>query len=385
MAYVVNPADPTTPTNTQGSTQGAEELRALKAYILGLVGLPTGASFKQENLLINPNWNIDQINEGGLYTVNAADIRAVDGWSGTAIAPGVFKLRKLADPDNIALNCLEITCTTIDAAIAAADNYFIYTAIEGYDTAQLMAGTILAKSITIHFPFKSNVFGIYGISIGNSAGNRSYVGTINVVDGLEHDYSLTIPMDQIGAWLYTNGVGLYLRICLAAGANFQKAAGAWGADNMFTTAAQVNFMSNIANIAYLKRAQIVPGNAILPYQPADIQKELAKAQRYYEKSYDQGIAVGSVSGIGICRKAQFSNVDFYSEEVKYLVNKRADPTLTIYSDVTGASGVLRNISVGVDAAFGSFVSGQTGYVLTVNSGAASNFCSWQSTANARLS
>jgi hypothetical protein len=37
MPYIVNPNDPTTPTNDQGATQGAEELRALKAVIAGLV------------------------------------------------------------------------------------------------------------------------------------------------------------------------------------------------------------------------------------------------------------------------------------------------------------------------------------------------------------
>jgi hypothetical protein len=37
MPYIVNPNDPTTPTNDQGATQGAEELRALKGVITGLV------------------------------------------------------------------------------------------------------------------------------------------------------------------------------------------------------------------------------------------------------------------------------------------------------------------------------------------------------------
>jgi hypothetical protein len=50
-------------------------------------------------------------------------------------------LRTLADPENAALKCLEITCTTADAAIAATDDYFIYSAVEGYDAAALMAGT----------------------------------------------------------------------------------------------------------------------------------------------------------------------------------------------------------------------------------------------------
>lgn len=37
MTYPVNPNDPTTPTNDQGATQGAEELRALKTLLAGIV------------------------------------------------------------------------------------------------------------------------------------------------------------------------------------------------------------------------------------------------------------------------------------------------------------------------------------------------------------
>jgi hypothetical protein len=84
-------------------------------------------------------------------------------------------------------------------------------------------------------------------------------------------------MDTTGTWLYTNGVGLYLAICLSAGSNFQGTAGAWAADAKQTTSAQCNFMSSTSNIAYLKRIQLIPGALVQAYKPADIQKELAKA------------------------------------------------------------------------------------------------------------
>lgn len=58
MTYPVNPADPTTPLNTQGAKQGAEEFRALKAYIQTLVIAATsGATVRQaiQNALRDAN------------------------------------------------------------------------------------------------------------------------------------------------------------------------------------------------------------------------------------------------------------------------------------------------------------------------------------------
>jgi hypothetical protein len=305
-------------------------------------------------LLINPNWLIDQINEGALYTVTggAADVQTVDGWSGAApVAPGVFKVRRLVDPDNAALTCLEITCTTADAAIAAADAYYLHTAIEGYDATALLAGTASAQAITISFKFKSTVTGVYGISLANSALNRSYVGIFTVANANEASYTLTLTLDTTGTWLYTDGVGLRLRICLAAGTNFQKAAGSWGADNMLTTSAQANFMSDVVNVAQLKRIQLIPGSVALPLAPADIQKELAKCQRYYWKTFNQGTAVqqgGPVTTGQISYRVTNATAVARFVHVRWAVPLRANPSVIFYNP-NAANALWRNQTRATDS------------------------------------
>lgn len=259
-------------------------------------GLSYIDDMSRPNLLTNPNWQIDQLNLGALYTINAASMQGPDGWSGTAVGGGVFKMRTLTDPDNAALSCLEITCTTADAAIGAADDYFIHTAIEGYDIASLMVGTASALPITVQFKFKSNVNGVYGVSFCNSAVSRSYVGQFTVADALEHEYTISLTLDTAGAWLYTNGVGMFMRICLAVGASSQGAVGVWAANAAQAPATQCNFMSNIANIAYLKRIQVIPGSIVQAYRPADIQKEMAKAQRYFQTMTSAWVGYGSAGG-----------------------------------------------------------------------------------------
>lgn len=348
-----------------------------------------GLIYNNPNLLINPNWLIDQINEGALYTVTGggANVQGPDAWTGVAVAaPGVFKLRTLADPDNAALKCLEITCTTIDAAIGAADDYHIETAIEGYDAASLQAGLASAQPITVQFKFKTSVVGVYGVSIANSAKTRSYVGIITVANANENEYSLSLTMDATGAWLYTNGVGLYLRLTLAAGANFQAAAGAWNAANNLTTAAQCNFMSNIANIAYLKRIQLIPGALVQAYRPADIRLELAKAQRYYAKTYDQGVIPGAVSASGKKFARAHTNL-FVWWNWDFRTTMRAAPTMQLYSPATGTAGSVRNESSGADVgsfawspgADSAYIDGSGGLAVSGNIGTV------HGTANARLS
>lgn len=285
----------------------------------------TTASNLGPNLLINPNFNLDQINSGSLFTVTGGggSTITVDGWSGFgAAAPGVFKVRRLADPDNASLFCMEITCTTADAAIAAADAYKIFTAVEGYDAASLMIGTSFAKSATLTFNFKSNVTGVYGVALQNSAADRCYVSIMTVADTSEHTYTFTVPMDTTGTWLYTTGVGLFLNITLAGGANFQTTAGSWQAGAFLTTSAQCNFMSVNTNVAYLKRIQLVVGSASLPFSPANIQTELSKCQRYLVQEGIPSFGGNQINGQGL------------SQGYAWPVTMRAAPTITVVTTPT---------------------------------------------------
>lgn len=320
------------------------------------------------NLLINPNWQIDQINEGALYTVNTVDVRGPDGWSGSAVGAGVFKLRTLTDPDNAALKCLEITCTTADAAIGAADDYFVYTAIEGYDATSLMTGTASAQAITVQFKYKTNVTGVYGVSVANSALNRRYVGIVTVADTSEHEYSVSLTLDTSGTWLYTSGVGCYLRLCLSAGSNFQTTAGAWAAGAEQTTSAQCNFMSANTNVAYLKRIQLIPGALVQAYRPADIQKELARAQRQYAKTFAQGTAPAQGAGFVGALECIPNAATNFGSVWKFPSEMRATPTITTYNPVS-ANSQWRDIGAGADRVASTGADVGSGQVLIIGTSA----------------
>jgi hypothetical protein len=128
-----------------------------------------------------------------------------DGWSGNAVGAGVFKLRTLADPDNAALKCLEITCTTADAAIAAAIDYFLHRH-RGLRRRRADGGHGLGAAITMQFKFKSNVNGVYGVSFRTARQSQlrrhDHRGRCERarIFGHAHD-------GHAGTWLYTNGKG----------------------------------------------------------------------------------------------------------------------------------------------------------------------------------
>lgn len=339
---------------------------------------------------INPNNLIDQINEAALVTVagGGGGVRSIDGWTGGSSAgSGTFKMQQVADPDCASRKAIQLTVTTADASIAAGDVYEIYTAVEGYDMSSLGAGTSSAEKITVLVEWKTNVTGTYCVSFRNNAANRSYVGTMVVSDTSKHIYSVTLTLDTSGTWLYTNGIGLYFGITLAAGATYQTTAEVWAAGNYVATSSQANFMSSTSNVAYLGRVHIIPGNVVCAYKPADIQRELAKAQRYYAKSVSQGSAPGGALGDGDLRWIATGafNPDAFAIW-KYPVTMRATPTTTIYSPITGAGGNCRNYNSGADEAAAVVGAGTSHLNIYNNStGTAGHQYGAYAVANARLS
>lgn len=302
-------------------------------------------------LNINGDWQIDQIREGGVATQagGAADVQGPDGWTFTATGAGTFTAQVVADPSFPSQNALRIACTVADAAIVAGDQYRLFTAVEGFDAAFLKAGYASAQPITIQFPFQTTVPGTYGVAIWNAVNNRRYIGTIVVPDTAYREYVVTLTMDVTGTWLKTNGVGFYMVLTLAAGTNFQAAAGAWGAGAESTVAAQANFMNINTNVAYLGRVQIVPGALPQAYQPADAQKMLAKCQRYYFKTFPQGVAVAQNAGLSgsFQMAAQNAGIAVVGGSCNLPVVMRTTGTLVTYNPSV-ANANWRDITGGAD-------------------------------------
>ena len=113
--------------------------------------------------------------------------------------------------------------------------------------------------------------------------------------------------------------------------------------------------------------------------------QLRRCQRYYEKSYGRAVAVGSVTTAGMIQAVAINTTDFYGGAGSlWRVEKSATPAVTFYSTDTGASGVIRDRTVGVDATGNTANASTSGMACTNPSTTAAHLYSWHWTAAARL-
>jgi hypothetical protein len=126
------------------------------------------------------------------------------------------------------------------------------------------------------------------------------------------------------------------------------------------------YLSTNAATLSIWGVQLEAGSVATPFTTASntLQGELALCQRYYEKSYSQSVAPGSVSTVGLCG---FNLSQPYGDFIitRFVVTKRTAPTVTLYSGETGSSGVIRDESAGVDTSGTAKNIGDTSFGLTL--------------------
>lgn len=323
-----------------------------------IAGIPTTAIPPFKNRFYNGEARFDQINEGAVYTLagGGANVSCLDGWTMQAVGAGTFTTQRVADPDNASLFAMKIACTVADASIAAADNYNVFCCIEGYDMADLKMGSANAQQITISFDMKFPVTGTYGVSIRNNNQDRYFIGTVTqLVANATESKTVTLTLDVTGTWLFTNGRGIQLAICLAAGSNLQATGGVWAAGNFITTSAQANFMSANTNVGYIKNLQIEKGAVATEFERVPYPLALIRCQRFYEKSFDQGVAVANNNGIingsalyDVILAGVLLGSTAGGLQVFYAAEKRALPTMLFYNP-SAANGNWRNPGAAADS------------------------------------
>ena len=101
----------------------------------------------------------------------------------------------------------------------------------------------------------------------------------------------------------------------------------------------------------LGKVQLEEGTTATDFEYRQIGDELALCQRYYEKSYNLDVVPGAVTNIGEVLKVS-GNITFLPG-VYFMVNKRSNPTFTIYSYLGTAGKVsdIGNVNTGTTITF----------------------------------
>ena len=241
-------------------------------------------------------------------------------------------------------NSLKVTCTTAQTNPASNDYFFIQQRIEGQNLSHINFGSSDARQMTLSFWVKSNKTGTIGQEFQTSGSfERTVDVTINTANTWEYK-TVLVPANTANTINETNATGLVCYFWLNAGSTYKGTpVSTWGTENSGRAGTlTANIGGATSDYFAITGVQLEVGTVATPFEHRSYGEELALCQRYYEKSYNQSTALGSTSNyLGAASTTAYNtslNRPFWNVEMK--VNKRATPTIVLYSCLTGAVGKI---------------------------------------------
>jgi hypothetical protein len=338
------------------------------ANLSSLNGGPIAGS---RNRIINGDMRIDQRNAGASGTANQYTVDRF-GYFGAAASKGTWQQNAASvTPPAGFTNYLGFTSSSA-YTVGAAEQFNLYQPVEGFNVADLAWGTANAKTVTLSFWVRSSLTGTFGGSIYNSALNRSYPYSYTITNANTWELeTIVIPGDTSGTWLTTNGVGLYLNFSLGAGSTVSSTAGSWAAGRYDSATGATSVVGTNGATFYITGVQLEPGSVATPFERRSYGAELALCQRYYSKSFAASLA-GPVAAdyTGNMGWGQSIESAAVSTSVRFPVEMRATPTVTIYSPTSATAGTFRVWQAGVDRTGSAGNMSSSGFATISKSGAA---------------
>ena len=317
-----------------------------------------GSGAAMKNRIINGGMVIDQRNAGASVTQGTSDTYSLDRFLGYGNITSKFTMQQSSTAPAGFVNSVVITSSAA-TVVGSSDQYYFAQKIEGYNTADLGWGTANAKTVTLSFWARASVIGTYSVFLLNNGSAYSYIAnyTISVADTFEYK-TITIVAPTVGTWLTTNGLGIYLGWDLGSGSTFNQTAGSWQAANKRATSGSTQLVATSGATLYLTGVQLEVGTQATTFTTAggSYGAELVLCQRYFEKSYQQGVALGA-SGQGNTGQTFFvgtGNTLAGSDKIPnttFMVTKRTAPTINTWS-TNGTANTLANMG-GTDLATNS--------------------------------
>ena len=301
--------------------------------------LPAGLGFR--NLIINGGFDINQ--RGFTSTTSNGDF-GFDRWrlyagngtttySAQTFTPG--NPISGQEPKNFAR--IVTTGQTLSSA-----NSLLSQRVEGVRTAagQTVVISFWAKSgsgtpsIAVEL---SQVFGSGGSATVNTVAGKVAITT----SWAKYQMSTTLPSIS-GKTIGTND-NLNVQLWVSAGSDFNS---------------ETNSLGIQSNTFDIWGVQLEQNYQPTPFEQRPIGVELQLCQRYYEKSYLPNTVPGSDAYAGCIQSSGAGNTDttsYIGHPIRYVVTKRAIPTLTVY-DRLGASGKVSRDNIAVSGSNGNTVS-----------------------------
>ena len=306
--------------------------------------LSTFNSLGMRNRIINGAMVIDQRNAGASVTqTTSVSLFSVDRWQIYGTVTSKFTAQQNAGsvtPPVGFKNYLGITSSSA-YSVLSNDQFVTIQVIEGFNVADFGWGTANAQAVSVSFWVRSSLTGAFGASVQNSGFNRSYPFsfTISAANAWEQK-TVTIPGDTSGTWLTDNGAGIRLYFNLGTGASGLGPANAWASAQYIAPTGAVSVVGTSGATFYITGVQLEKGSTATPFEYRPYGTELGLCQRYYEKSFDQGVSPGNgpdatsfKSNVAMSVGISSNSTASFSEP--FSVVKRVTPTLTLFGNSTG--------------------------------------------------
>jgi hypothetical protein len=298
-------------------TVQAEKMTTESGYSLGA---GNATSFK--NRIINGAMTIDQRNAGASVTPATASVPyTLDRWQARLSQGSKLSFQQSTTAPSGFVNSILITSTSA-YSVTSIDNFAIYQAIEGFNTADLGWGTANAQPVTLSFWVRSSLTGTFGGAFSNENVTRSYpfTYTISAANTWEQK-SLTIAGDTAGTWGTGNSIGIRVWFNLGTGSTYNGTAGSWAAADYRSATGATSVVGTSGATFNITGVQLEVGTVATSFDFRSIGTELALCQRYYQ-------TIGMTNATQGTGSAGSSGSQIYSHRYFFPVTMRSAPAVT---------------------------------------------------------
>ena len=303
----------------------------------------------RKNIVINGAMNISQ-RSTGVTSISSDDYYTLDRYLiSMGNTDGRFTMEQVADVHDGFANAMRLTCTTADTSIASNERLIIKQSFEGQDLQQIKKGTSDAEQLTLSFYVKGNASATYTCEIADDDNTR-YVAQEFPVTTDWVRIVRTFVADTTGTFDDDTAKSMSVNFWLHAGSDFTG--GTFSSNTVHTTGNQrvgdnqTSFLDSTDRTFFLTGVQLEVGSTATPFEHRSIADELYLCQRYFEVH-----GTGSNNPAGYNFKGmpvKIANTNQYVQGTKFSVEKRADPTVVIFSR-NGTSGKVSVFATGNDA------------------------------------
>ena len=312
-------------------------------------GFVPSTQLSHRNLIIN---GAMQVAQRGTSTTSANTAGYHEGpdrmrRSESQLGSATFTREQSTDAPEGFSYSLKETTTTVSAGYASEAYRPLNIRIEGQNLQHLAWGTSAAKSITFSFWVKSSVTGTYSmtfLSYDSSDNTDIITNTYTISSANTWEYkTVTISGNTNANIRNTNESGLDIQWCAGSGSDYTSTdSTSWGdlATEGYHYGQTANVCGTLNATWQITGVQLEVGSVATPFEHRSYGEELARCKRYYEVLGRGGDWTGDRA---YNHSSRIVNLPYWA------VEKRADPSVTVYSNY-GVSGSMSGYSSGTENA-----------------------------------